>query len=108
MSPFRPDRSRRSEDRLLGQKMLVFVLGAVIALAGLATERDWLVYAALLLLLLGLAMRFVGRHTPADEAALDDDESLEDDVSLEDEAAIAEEVPREDEASHDDDEAARW
>jgi multisubunit Na+/H+ antiporter MnhF subunit len=79
MTPFRPDRSRRGEDRLLGQKMLVFVLGAVIALAGLATERDWLVYVALLLLLLGLAMRFVGRHRPEDEPPLEDDESAEDD-----------------------------
>jgi hypothetical protein len=78
MSPFRPDRRRRGEDRLLGQKMLVFVLGAVIAMAGLATERDWLIYVALVLLLLGLAMRFAGREPVSEEELPQDDELPED------------------------------
>jgi hypothetical protein len=65
MSPFRPDRGRRGEDRLLSEKMMVFVLGAAIGIGGIATGRDWLVYVALVLLVLGLAMRFVGRDTGA-------------------------------------------
>jgi hypothetical protein len=81
MSPFRPDRRRRGEDRLLGQKMLVFVLGAVIAMAGLATERDWLIYVALVLLLLGLAMRFAGRE-PVEEADPSEEEEPPEDEEL--------------------------
>jgi multisubunit Na+/H+ antiporter MnhF subunit len=85
MSPFRPDRGRRGEDRLLGEKMMVFMLGAAIAIGGIATDRDWLVYVALGLLVLGLAMRFVGRDTGAvnaPEAGVekqdDDDEGPDD------------------------------
>jgi hypothetical protein len=79
MSPFRPDRRRRGEDRMLGQKMLVFGLGAVIAMAGMATERDWLIYVALVLLLLGLAMRFAGREPVEDEEPSEVHEPPEDD-----------------------------
>jgi hypothetical protein len=78
MSPFRPDRGRRGEDRLLGEKMMVFMLGAAIGIGGIATDRDWLVYVALLLLVLGLAMRFLGRDTGAVDAPEAEDEGPDD------------------------------
>jgi hypothetical protein len=59
VSPFRVDRSRREEDRFLGQKMLFFVLGAIAGLAGMTTDTDWLIYLAVLLLSAGLVLRML-------------------------------------------------
>lgn len=59
----RLDRSRRAEDDIwLGQKMLFFVLGAVIGIFGMATGRDWLVYVAIAVLAAGLILRMLGRR----------------------------------------------
>jgi hypothetical protein len=66
---FRPDRTRRGEDPALGYKMLFFVFGAVFGVAGIATERAWLIYLALLCLVVGVVLRVRGRHSdepPAD------------------------------------------
>jgi hypothetical protein len=71
VTPFRVDRSRRGEDRFLGQKMLLFVLAAVAGLAGMATDTGWLVYLAIALLIGGLVLRTLdSRHRAA--AAADD------------------------------------
>jgi hypothetical protein len=78
VSPFRVDRTRREEDRFLGQKLLVFVLGAVAGLAGMATSTDWLIYLAVLLLAVGLVLRAIdSRHREARRAAeIADDEDV--------------------------------
>ncbi|CAN5761238.1 hypothetical protein BH23GEM9_BH23GEM9_36660 [soil metagenome] len=62
MTPFRPDRSRRGPDTMLGHRMLVFVLGAVVGAAGIATDRQWLIYVAIGILVIGLALRFLARR----------------------------------------------
>jgi membrane protein implicated in regulation of membrane protease activity len=66
---FRPDRSRRGADPALGFKMLIFVAGAVAGVTGIALEIDWLIIVALLVLLIGLVLRFAARRRedpPAD------------------------------------------
>jgi membrane protein implicated in regulation of membrane protease activity len=66
---FRPDRSRRGADPAIGYKMLIFVVGAVAGIAGIALEMDWLIIIALLVLLCGLVLRFAARRRedpPAD------------------------------------------
>jgi hypothetical protein len=86
VTPFRVDRSRRGEDRSLGQKMLIFVLAAVAGLAGMATDTGWLVYLAIALLVGGLILRTLdSRHRAAaapgdvddagDEGAAQDDDA---------------------------------
>jgi hypothetical protein len=65
---FRPDRSRRGADPALGYKMLIFVAGAVAGIAGIALEIDWLIIVAVIVLLIGLVLRFAARRRdpPAD------------------------------------------
>jgi hypothetical protein len=89
VTPFRVDRSRRGEDRFLGQKMLLFVLAAVAGLAGMATDTGWLVYLAIALLIGGLVLRTLdSRHRAA--AAADDagdaGDAGSDDVAQDDDA----------------------
>ena len=55
---FRPSRTR-GDDRFLDAKMLIFTLGAALALAGMAFELGWLVYVAIAVLVVGLLLRFV-------------------------------------------------
>lgn len=64
---FRPDRRQRGHDPALGQKMLFFVVGAVLGITGIATDRGWLVYIALAVLVLGVLMRFARRPAGRDD-----------------------------------------
>ncbi|MGH7576814.1 MAG: hypothetical protein ACREM1_17030 [Longimicrobiales bacterium] len=57
MSLFRPDRRHRGHDPYVRHKMLVFVTGAAFALAGIASERDWLVYIGIAVLFIGVLLR---------------------------------------------------
>jgi hypothetical protein len=60
MGLFRPDRTRREQpDRLLELKMLIFAVGAAVALAGIAYERRELILAAIIILAVGVLLRFV-------------------------------------------------
>ncbi|HEY8519088.1 MAG TPA: hypothetical protein VIN61_03335 [Gammaproteobacteria bacterium] len=60
MGLFRPDRTRREQpDRLLNLKMLIFAVGAAVALAGVAYERQALILAAIIILAVGVLLRFV-------------------------------------------------
>ena len=55
---FRPSRERRGEDRLLAWKIRVFVVGAVLGLAGMALSLSWLVWAGIGVLGVGLVLRW--------------------------------------------------
>jgi hypothetical protein len=63
--------------------MLVFVIGAVLLLIGMATDRIWLVLVAAGVLAAGLVLRFIPRSRdargPLDDDAFDDD-ALDDDA----------------------------
>ncbi|HEX7091489.1 MAG TPA: hypothetical protein VF192_15220 [Longimicrobiales bacterium] len=60
MRLFRPDRTRREQpDRLLKLKMMIFALGAAVALAGIASERRELLLAAIIILAVGVLLRFI-------------------------------------------------
>lgn len=53
---FRPSRTRRGSDPTLGLRMLLFALGAVTGLSGMATERSWLVTIGTVFLGIGLLL----------------------------------------------------
>lgn len=60
MALFRPGRARRGEDPHQSTKILIFALGAAAGLAGIASGRDWLVIAGILILAVGVALRVIG------------------------------------------------
>ncbi len=55
------------DDPWLGPKLWLFSIGAVLALLGMGLENDWLIGAAAVALVAGLALRFVKRATPGQE-----------------------------------------
>jgi len=59
MGIFRPDRTRREPDRLLKLKMIIFAIGAAVALAGIAYDRRPLLLLAIAILAVGVLLRFV-------------------------------------------------
>lgn len=81
---------------MLGQKMFIFVAGAILAVAGMATERAWMIYAAAAVLSIGVLLRFIVRPPRRDTAASheDDDADLEDATGEADDDACDEEPPR--------------
>jgi membrane protein implicated in regulation of membrane protease activity len=91
VTPIRIDRSRRGPDTWLGQKMFFFVTGAAIGVGGMVTGHDWLIWVAIVVLSVGLALRILGRRAAArapEQEPLDDaadagagvDDEVEDDV----------------------------
>ncbi|MDZ7780110.1 MAG: hypothetical protein U5R14_09315 [Gemmatimonadota bacterium] len=70
------DRSRRA-GRHLEWKVRLFTLGAVLAVVGMALDRGWMIGAAIVVLGLGLTLRFLpgGREIMPD----DDSDDQEDD-----------------------------
>jgi hypothetical protein len=66
INPFRPSRDKRGPDRFLNLKVAVFCLGAGIAFVGIIAQT-WLINVAIGVLLIGVALRFLGRdRTPPD------------------------------------------
>jgi len=59
MGIFRPDRARREPDRLLKLKLVIFAVGAAVALAGLASDRRPLLLLATAILAVGVLLRFI-------------------------------------------------
>ncbi|MFW6080041.1 MAG: hypothetical protein ACODAE_10495 [Gemmatimonadota bacterium] len=57
--PFRPSRERRGPDPHLDVKIIVFVVGAVLAVVGIGTEIDWLISIAIAILAAGVLLRFL-------------------------------------------------
>ena len=65
---FRPSRDKRGPDVFLAAKVGIFVLGAVVALIGIATDTSWVITLAIAILLVGFALRFAKpRDTDNDE-----------------------------------------
>jgi len=58
----RPDRTRRGPDPTLPFRILLFVLGAVAGLTGMATERIWLVTLGTVFLAAGLGIAIVAQR----------------------------------------------
>ncbi|MFW6202654.1 MAG: hypothetical protein ACOC8B_08745 [Gemmatimonadota bacterium] len=57
--PFRPSRERRGPDPHLDVKIIVFVVGAALAVVGIAMEIEWLVTVAIAVLAAGVLLRFL-------------------------------------------------
>ena len=53
------DRSHRAADPWLTWKVRFFQVGAVLAVVGMVTERNWVVGAATVILAVGFSLRFV-------------------------------------------------
>jgi hypothetical protein len=61
-------RSRREQpDPYVGLKMLLFALGAVMAVAGMLLVWTWLVAAAMVVLVVAFAVRFLPARGQKDE-----------------------------------------
>jgi hypothetical protein len=65
----RVDRSRRGPDIWLGEKMIFFAIGAALGIGGMVTGHEWLVWAAIAVLVLGFVLRLMGRRGGDDDAA---------------------------------------
>lgn len=62
MSLFRPSRARRGPDPYLRWKTALFIVGAALALAGIATENDRFILAAIGALAVGILLRILPRR----------------------------------------------
>ena len=74
------DRGRRGPGANLAWRVRLLGLGAVLAMVGISTEREWLVNVALGVLILGFGLRFVGARNGAGEAADDQEPELGDEA----------------------------
>ena len=54
-------------DRFLELKALLLVIGAGLGLAGMATQREWLVWAAIVVVASALVLRLIGRRSNEQE-----------------------------------------
>jgi hypothetical protein len=64
---FRPDRSSGRPVTLLGWRLRIFAAGAVLAGVGVYLAQNWLVWAAIAVLAVGMLVRFL--PSGDDEAA---------------------------------------
>jgi hypothetical protein len=56
------DRRRRSDSPwVVDWKIRLFVIGAALAVAGIITQIDWLVTSAIVILIIGFALRLLPR-----------------------------------------------
>lgn len=58
MGLFRPSRSP-TDTGMLGHRMIIFVIGAIVALAGIASGTSWIIYIAVGILVVGVVLRLV-------------------------------------------------
>ena len=63
MGIFRPSR-RRDETgvRTVNHRMTIFVIGAIVALAGIASGTSWIIYIAVGILAVGIILRAAQRR----------------------------------------------
>lgn len=66
---FRPNRSPDRGVELLGWRMRLFAVGAVLGCAGIYLDASWPIFAAIVFLLAGMLIRFV----PGEDAEEDPD-----------------------------------
>jgi membrane protein implicated in regulation of membrane protease activity len=77
VTPVGLDRSRRGEDAWLGQKILYFVVGAALGVAGMITGLQWIVWLAIAVLAVGLILRIAGRRAAAAHARREPEQESE-------------------------------
>lgn len=64
MGLFRPSRQRDDDGRhTLNQRMTIFAIGAIVALAGIASGTAWIIYIAVGILAVGLLMRLAQKRS---------------------------------------------
>ncbi len=84
MGLFRPSREHYGPDPYYHWKAILFAIGAALGLGGIFTDHDWLVLAAIPVLAVGVALRWLPRPGE-EEAALaeapDEDHPDEDDAT---------------------------
>lgn len=74
----RPDRDNRGPDRWLEVKLALFMLGAVVGVAGMYFGSTPTIYVAIAILVIGFLLRFAPRgDTPGDDAPEPDDRPAE-------------------------------
>jgi len=61
VSLFRPDRERRGPDPFLQVKVILFAIGAALAIAGMIAGSQLLVGIGILVLAIGVFLRFIQR-----------------------------------------------
>lgn len=76
MGLFRPSRTARAT-RWLEWKVRLFVVGAVLGLAGIFLDERGLVTAALVTLAVGAALRLLPEKSEGDDPRPDDDEDMD-------------------------------
>ncbi|MFS8636881.1 MAG: hypothetical protein FWJ74_02275 [Gemmatimonadota bacterium] len=59
---FRPSRETRGPDPFLQWKIVIFIIGALVGLVGVATENRWLIWIGVAVLLSGVLLRTFGRR----------------------------------------------
>lgn len=59
MGLFRPSRDSAGPHPYTSHKMALFAIGAAIALIGIGTETEWLVTVAIVVLAIGVLLRFL-------------------------------------------------
>jgi len=59
---FRPSRESRGPDPFLQWKIVIFIVAAIVGLAGVATENRWLVGIGIVVLISGVLLRALGRR----------------------------------------------
>jgi hypothetical protein len=77
VTPFRPHRAPRGRDAYLQHKIVLFVLGAGIVVAGMAFDAGWLITLGLVVLAIGFVLRLVGerqRRVAEDDSGDGDDD----------------------------------
>ena len=63
MALFRPDRRSSGEDPYQAAKITIFARGAAAGLAGIATGREWLVTVGIVILALGVLLRWRSKRS---------------------------------------------
>lgn len=60
MGIFRPSRQRTDDGHeTLNHRMTIFVIGAIVALAGIASGTSWIIYIAVGILAVGVILKLV-------------------------------------------------
>jgi hypothetical protein len=63
---FRPSRENRGEDRFFEVKALLLVVAASLGIAGMASGRSWLIYAAIAFVAAGIILRIIAARQKED------------------------------------------
>ncbi len=64
MGLFRTPRDTQANNRFFYPKVILFAIGGGVGLAGMLSGRDWMVVIAIIVLGIGVVLRFLGRRDP--------------------------------------------